>query len=90
MYTFKILKNKKGEFRVQFCYRKEVIFWTEAYTRKPSAKKAIETFLKNGPTAVIEEIDENVKVVTKVAPAKKAPAKKAAVKAVPAKVAAKA
>ena len=67
MYTFKILKDKKGQFRVQFCYKKEVMFWTESYTRKPSAKKAIESFIKNAATAKVEEIDENVKVEVKTA-----------------------
>ena len=55
MYTFKIIKNKKGEFRVQFCFRKEVIFWTESYTRKPSAKNAIESIIKNAAKALVEE-----------------------------------
>lgn len=73
MYTFKIIKNKKGEFRVQFCYQKQVIFWTENYTRKPSAKKAIENLIKNASKAKVEEVDENTP-----APAKKVAAKKAA------------
>lgn len=75
MYTFKILKDKKGQFRVQFCYKKEVMFWTETYTRKPSAKKAIESFVKNASTAKIEEVDESLKVLAKPV-AKKPMAKK--------------
>ena len=56
-----------------------------------SAKNAIESFLKNGPKAIVEEVDENMKApakptvkkavakkpIAKKAPAKKAPAKKA-------------
>ena len=72
MYKFKIIKNKKGEFRAQFCYNKEVIFWTETYLKKPSCKNAIEKFIKNASAAMIEEIDENAK------PAAKMPAKVAA------------
>ncbi len=72
MYKFKIIKNKKGEFRAQFCFRKEVIFWTENYTRKPSAKKAIESLIKNAATATMEEVDENMPAMDKKTAAPKA------------------
>ena len=52
-HRFEIRKNKKGEFVAYFCYNKEPIFWTEGYSSKGSAKKAIESVLKNGPSAEI-------------------------------------
>jgi uncharacterized protein YegP (UPF0339 family) len=61
MYKFKIIKNKKGEFRAQFAFRAEPIFWTENYTARKSAMNAIEKFTKNAATATIEDIDESVK-----------------------------
>lgn len=81
MYKFKIIKNKKGEFRAQFAFRAEPIFWTENYTTRKSAVNAIEKFTKNAAAAKIEDIDESAK-----APAKKA-AKPAAKKAAPKKAA---
>ena len=50
-HRFEIRKNKKGEFVAYFVYNKESIFWTEGYSSKANAKKAIESILKNGPGA---------------------------------------
>jgi len=78
MYKFKIVKNKKGEFRAQFCFRNEVIFWTENYTKKPAAKNAITKIIAQCAKAPIEEVDESVVVKKPTAKkAKPAPAKKA-------------
>jgi uncharacterized protein len=52
---FQITQNKKGEFVAYFRYNKEAIFWTEGYSSKASAKKAIESILKNGPGAEVRE-----------------------------------
>jgi uncharacterized protein len=52
---FEIKNNKKGEFVAYFKYNKEAIFWTEGYKTKASAKKAIESILKNGPAAEVRE-----------------------------------
>jgi uncharacterized protein YegP (UPF0339 family) len=41
-----------------FCYNSESIFWTEGYASKAGAKNAIESILKNGPTA--EVVDTTV------------------------------
>jgi uncharacterized protein YegP (UPF0339 family) len=65
MYKFKIIKNKKGEFRAQFSFRTEPIFWTENYTKRAAAKNAIDKLIKNVATAQIEEVDESVKTTTK-------------------------
>ena len=54
-HKFVIEKNKAGEFVAKFKYNSEVIFWTEGYTSKASARNAIESILKNGPAAPVEE-----------------------------------
>ncbi|MPT48479.1 MAG: DUF1508 domain-containing protein [Sphingobium sp.] len=55
-HKFVIEKNKAGEFVAKFKYNAEIIFWTEGYSSKASARNAIESILKNGPTAPIEEV----------------------------------
>lgn len=54
-HKFEIYKDKAGEFRVRFKYNSEVIFATEGYKSKSSAQNAIESILKNGPTAPVED-----------------------------------
>lgn len=54
---FQIYKDKAGEFRVRFKYNDEVMFSTEGYSSKASAKNAIESIQKNGPGA--EVIDDS-------------------------------
>jgi uncharacterized protein YegP (UPF0339 family) len=54
---FEIKKNKAGEFVAYFKYNSEPIFWTEGYSSKASAKNAIESILKNGPTAEVRETE---------------------------------
>ncbi|KLE32835.1 hypothetical protein AAW01_02070 [Aurantiacibacter gangjinensis] len=48
---FEIFKDKAGEFRARFKYNNEIIFATEGYTNEASAKNAIESIVKNGPSA---------------------------------------
>ncbi len=48
---FQIYKDKAGEFRVRFKYNDEIMFSTEGYSSKASAKNAIESIKKNGPDA---------------------------------------
>jgi len=50
---FEIYKDKKGEFRVRFKYNTEIMFSTEGYASKASAKNAIESIQKNGPGAKV-------------------------------------
>ncbi|MFC4291984.1 YegP family protein [Sphingorhabdus arenilitoris] len=52
---FEIKKNKGGEFVAYFKYNKESIFWTEGYSSKASAQKAIESIQKNGPAAPVRD-----------------------------------
>ncbi len=54
-HKFEIWRDKKGEFRVRFKYNSEVIFSTEGYSSKASAKNAINSILKNGPKAEVED-----------------------------------
>jgi uncharacterized protein len=54
-HSFEIYKDKAGEFRVKFKYNAEVIFSTEGYASKASAKSAIESIKKNGPDAPVED-----------------------------------
>jgi uncharacterized protein YegP (UPF0339 family) len=54
-YKFVISKKSNGEYQVNFKYNSETIFWTEGYVAKASAKNAIDSIQKNGPTAEIED-----------------------------------
>ena len=54
---FQIYKDKAGEFRVRFKYNDEIMFSTEGYASKASAKNAIESIQKNGPGAKV--VDES-------------------------------
>ena len=84
MYKFKIIKNKKGEFRAQFAFRAEPIFWTENYNSRKNAKNAIDKIIAQAAKTEIVDVDESVKAPVKVAAkktvAKKTPAKKAEAK----------
>ena len=55
-YKFEIYKDKSGEFRVRFrAGNGEVMFATEGYASKASAKNAIASIQKNGPDAEIDD-----------------------------------
>ena len=55
-HKFEIVKDKAGEYRVRFKYNSEIMFSTEGYASKASAKNAIESIKKNGPGAdVVDE-----------------------------------
>lgn len=57
-YKFQIKKDKRGEFRVNFVAPNgQVMFSTEGYTSKSSATNAIDSMKKNGPEAVVEEVE---------------------------------
>ncbi|WP_370178358.1 YegP family protein [Alteriqipengyuania sp.] len=56
-HTFEIYKDKAGEFRVRFKYNSEVMFSTEGYSSKASARSAIDSIKKNGPGA--ETVDNS-------------------------------
>lgn len=56
MHKFKILKNEKGAFRIQFVYNSEVMVWSENYASKASAKNCIDSIKKNAPDAAIVDL----------------------------------
>ncbi len=56
-HKFVIKKASNGEYRAYFNYNNEKIFWTETYTTKANAQKAIDSIKKNGPDA--EVVDES-------------------------------
>jgi hypothetical protein len=55
-HKFEIYKDKAGEFRVRFKYNSEIMFSTEGYASKESAKNAIASIKKNGPAAPVEDV----------------------------------
>jgi uncharacterized protein YegP (UPF0339 family) len=54
-HRFVIEKNKAGEFVAKFKFNNELIWWTEGYESRASARNAIASILKNGPTAEMLE-----------------------------------
>lgn len=52
-HSFEIWQDRKDEYRVRFKYNSEIIWSTEGYSSKTSAKNAIESILKYGPRADI-------------------------------------
>ena len=56
---FQIKKNKGGEYVASFKYNSESIFWTEGYSSRAGAEKAIASIKKNGPEAPMREVDES-------------------------------
>jgi uncharacterized protein YegP (UPF0339 family) len=54
-HKFVIEKNKAGEFVAKFKHNGELIWWTEGYESRASARNAIASILKNGPGAPVEE-----------------------------------
>jgi len=54
-HKFEIYKDKAGEFRVRFKYNSEIMFSSEGYASKASAKAAIESLKKNAPGAETDD-----------------------------------
>ncbi len=54
-HRFVIEKNKAGAFVAKFKYNNELIWWTEGYDSRASARNAIASILKNGPGAEVQE-----------------------------------
>lgn len=50
-HRFRIVARKNGQFGVQFAYNSEIIFWSESYKGKASAKNCIDSIKKNAPGA---------------------------------------
>jgi uncharacterized protein YegP (UPF0339 family) len=56
MHKFKIVAAKNDEFRVQFAYNSEIIFWSENYAGKPSARNCIDSLKSHAPDATIADL----------------------------------
>ena len=58
MYKFELYKDKAGEYRFRFrASNGEVMFSSEGYKQKASAKKAIDSIKSNSPGAeVVDEV----------------------------------
>ena len=54
-HTFVIEKNKAGDYVAKFKHNSELIWWTEGYESRASARNAIASILKNGPDAPVQE-----------------------------------
>ena len=54
-HKFVIEQNKAGDYVAKFKYNSEVMFWTEGYSSKAGARNAIESIIKNGPAAPVDE-----------------------------------
>lgn len=50
-HKFKIVNRKNDQLGVQFVYNSEIVFWSESYTSKASAKNCIDSLKKNAPGA---------------------------------------
>jgi uncharacterized protein YegP (UPF0339 family) len=55
-HKFEIFKDKAGEFRVRFKYNSEIIFSTEGYSAKASAKNIIESIKKHVGDAPVDDL----------------------------------
>jgi uncharacterized protein YegP (UPF0339 family) len=57
-HKFNITSGADNQFKFDFSYNSEKIFWSENYKRKASAKSGIESLKKNGPDALIVDLSE--------------------------------
>lgn len=55
-HKFKIVSRKDDQFGVQFVYNSEVIFWSESYKGKASAKNCIDSLKTNAPSATTADM----------------------------------
>lgn len=55
-HKFEVYRDRAGEYRARFVYNGEVIFATEGYSRRESARNAIESIRTHGPAAPVEDI----------------------------------
>ena len=60
-HRFKIVSRKNDQFGVQFLYNSEVVFWSESYKSKSSAKNCIESLKSNAPSAPTADLTEDEK-----------------------------
>lgn len=58
-HKFKIVSRANDQFGVQFVYNSDVIFWSESYKGKASAKNCIESLKKNAPDAATADLQKD-------------------------------
>lgn len=54
-HMFEIYKDKGGKFRARFKYDNEIMFSTQGYKEKSSAKHAVDSIKANGPGAAVQD-----------------------------------
>ena len=58
-HKFHITGAANGQFKFDFSYNAEKIFWSENYKQKASAKSAIESLQKNAPSAATVDLSKD-------------------------------
>lgn len=58
-HKFNITAAANEQFKFDFSYNSEKIFWSENYKQKASAKSAIESLKKNAPEAITVDLSKD-------------------------------
>lgn len=58
-HKFNITAAANDQFKFDFSYNSEKIFWSESYKQKASAKSAIELLKKNAPGAITVDLSKD-------------------------------
>ncbi len=58
-HKFNITGAASDQFKFDFSYNAEKIFWSESYKAKASAKSAIESLKKNAPDAIVVDLSKD-------------------------------
>jgi uncharacterized protein YegP (UPF0339 family) len=58
-HKFNITDAANDQFKFDFSYNSEKIFWSENYKQKASAKNAIESLKKNAPDAITVDLSKD-------------------------------
>lgn len=58
-HKFNITAAANDQFKFDFSYNSEKVFWSENYKQKASAKSAIESLKKNAPEAITVDLSKD-------------------------------
>jgi uncharacterized protein YegP (UPF0339 family) len=58
-HKFNVTAAANEQFKFDFSYNSEKIFWSENYKAKASAKSAIESLKKNAPEAIVVDLSKD-------------------------------
>lgn len=58
-HKFNITTAASDQFKFDFAYNSEKVFWSENYKQKASAKSAIDSLKKNAPAASVVDVSKN-------------------------------